>query len=185
MQLKPILIKDGNYDVKVYQIWKNDNSVPRIFIIDNDSQKLILSVNLNKQAYTAVANILNQPYSDLYNDASKYLENEFHRVYDPYYDIQNLIISNWQENGNEATFFYKMTFLYYNKDPDKAEYIQEAKKRSQKEYEVLYKDYLALKEANHQFKVIKNGDNLELYSNISPNGTEWAPIKIDDYVMGE
>lgn len=185
MQLKPVLLKDGNYDVKVYQVWKNDSSIPRIFIIDNYNKKLVLSANLNKQAYSVISNILNQPQTSLYDMAVEFLENEFHRVYDSYYDIQSLTISNWQENGNEATFFYKMTYLYYNRDPDKAEYIQEAKKRSQKEYEVLYNDYLALKEANHEFKVVLNGDKLELFSNIAPKGTEWVPIKIDDYVISE
>ncbi len=120
---------------------------------------------------------------NLYDKASEFLEKEFHRVYDPYYDIQGLTISNWEENENEATFFYKMTFIYYNRDPDTVEYIQKAKKRSQKEYEVLYNDYLEQKEANYEFKIIDNGENLELYSNVSPKGVEWEPTTIDEYIM--
>ena len=39
----------------------------------------------------------------LFDKTTQYLEQEFHRVFDPYYDIQSLTISNWEENGNEAT----------------------------------------------------------------------------------
>jgi len=76
-----------------------------------------------------------------------------------------------------------MTYLHYNREPDNVKYIQEAKQRGQEEYETLYNDYLALKEGNYQFKVVLNGDNIELYSNVAPKGTEWTPIKIDDYIM--
>ena len=122
--------------------------------------------------------------NNLYSRTSEFLEQEFHRVYDPYYDIQSLTISNWQENGSEATFFYKMTYLHYNRDPDTVEYIQQAKERGQKEYETLYHDYLAEKEANYSFKIVFNGDEAELYSDVSAKGEAvWLPTKIDDYIM--
>jgi len=179
-------IKDGNYLVAIHYIENNGETYQKLFIVDNYTMELVLSEKIiDEDYYMGIINILNSPTSELYHKTVEFLEQEFHRVYDSYYDIQNLIISNWNENGDEATFFYKMTFLYYNRDPDKAEYIQEAKKRSQKEYEVLYNDYLALKEANHEFKVVLNGDKLELFSNIAPKGTEWSPIRIDDYVISE
>lgn len=124
-----------------------------------------------------------QNTSDLYSKTVEFLNQEFHRVYDQYYDIQSLSISNWEESENEATFFYKMTFLYYNRDPDTVEYIQKAKEQSQEAYETLYNDYLEEKEGNYEFKVVMNEDNIELYSNIAPKGTEWVPTKIDDYIM--
>ncbi len=119
----------------------------------------------------------------LYDRTTEFLEQEFHRVYDPYYDIQNLTISNWEENGNEATFFYKMTFLYYNRDPDAAEYIQKAKESDPDKYKVLYDDYLKEKEANYEFKIVFTEDNIELFSNVSPKGIEWQPVEIGDYIM--
>ncbi|MBO5020882.1 MAG: hypothetical protein J6D52_09490 [Clostridia bacterium] len=188
--MKYIDIKDGNYDVRIYDIWNNatEENNPMIFIIDNYKFELVFSMSIRMDEQKFFVNLLSNPesqQSNLYTKTKEFLEKEFRRVYTQYYDIQNLTISDWQENGNEATFFYKMTFLNYNRDPDKAEYIQEAKKRSQKEYETLYKDYLALKEANYEFKVVLNGGEIELYSNVSPKGTEWAPIKIDDYVVGE
>ena len=188
--MKYIDIKDGNYDVRIYDIWNNatEENNPMIFIIDNYKLELVFSMSISMDEQRFFVNLLSNPeiqQSNLYAKTKEFLEKEFRRVYTQYYDIQNLTISDWQENGNEATFFYKMTFLNYNRDPDKAEYIQEAKKRSQKEYETLYKDYLALKEANYEFKVVLNGGEIELYSNVSPKGTEWAPIKIDDYVLSE
>lgn len=122
--------------------------------------------------------------NNLYSRTSEFLEQEFHRVYDKYYDIQGLTISNWQENGNEATFFYKMTYLHYNREPDTVDYIKQAKERGQKEYETLYNDYLAEKEVNYQFKIVLNGNELELYSDVSVKGEAvWLPTKIDDYIM--
>ena len=119
----------------------------------------------------------------LYFKTKNYLEEEYHRVFDPYYDIQSLTISNWQQDGNEATFYYKMTHTYYNKDPDTVDYIKKAKEEGSSRYETLYNDYLAVKEANAEYKVILNGENLELYSNVSPKGVEWQPVKIDDYIL--
>lgn len=188
--MKHIDIEDGNYDVRIYDIWNNatKENNPMIFIIDNYKFELVFSMSISMDEQRFFVNLLSNPeiqQSNLYTKTKDFLEKEFRRVYTQYYDIQNLTVSDWQESGNEATFFYQMTYLNYNRDPDKAAYIQEAKKRSQKEYETLYKDYLALKESNYEFKVVLNGGEIELYSNISPNGTEWAPIKIDDYVAVE
>lgn len=122
----------------------------------------------------------------LFGKAAAFLNEEFHNAYDPYYDIQGLTISNWQEDGDEATFFLKMSYLYYNRDPDTVKYIQDAKEYSQSSYETLYNDYLALKEANYEFKVVLKGEYgeiLELYSNVSPIGTEWQPVKITDFIL--
>ena len=120
----------------------------------------------------------------LYDKTAAWLEKEFHRVYDPWYDIQSLTISDWQESGNEATFHYKKEYLYYNRDPDTVPYILEAKARSQSSYERLYQDYLALKESNYSFKIVWNGDKPTLYSDVSVKGVpEWQPVKIDDYIL--
>ncbi|MBQ2695935.1 MAG: hypothetical protein IJF61_01380 [Clostridia bacterium] len=183
-QMKYIDVKDGNYDITIYQIWKNDISYPRLYVIDNYSIEILFSTDLREEEHNSIVSILNRPTSQLYQKTSEYLKQEFYRVYKQYYDIQSLTISNWQESGNEATFHYNMTYLYYNRDPDKLAYIQEAKKQGHEKYETLYNDYLALKQANHEFKVVLNGDTLELYSNVAPKGTEWVPIKIDDYVRG-
>lgn len=128
--------------------------------------------------------ILGSAASDLYTKTAAWLEQEFHRVYDPYYDIQELIISNWKENGSEATFHYTMTWLNYNRDPDTVAYIQEAKAKSQSSYETLYKDYLALKTGNHSFKILWEDDSPTLYSDVSVKGEpEWHSVSIDDYVL--
>lgn len=122
--------------------------------------------------------------TDLYNKTADWLEQEFHRVYDPWYDIQNLAISNWRENEREATFHYTMSWLNYNRDPDTVDYVVEAKKHSQSAYETLYNDYLALKTANYSFKIVWDSDTPTLYSYVSVKGDpEWAPARIDDYAM--
>ncbi len=120
----------------------------------------------------------------LYKKAEKFLWGEFHRVFDPYYDVQGLTISNWQENGNEATFNYNMTYIYYNRDPDKVEYIRQAKAEDEERYKKMYADYLAPKEMNCQFKIVLHDEEIELYANVSPTGTKWERRNIADYVMG-
>ncbi len=137
----------------------------------NQVQSEIYCVTSDKE------NLLNRTYV--------YLEEKFHRVYDPYYDIQSLAISNWEQKGDEATFFFNMRYLSYNRDPDKAEYIQEAKKGNKERYEALYKDYLALKDASYHFKVVSNGKNLEIYTDVSPKGEEWEPIDSGDWLLNE
>jgi len=123
--------------------------------------------------------------SSLYFKTKKFLEEEYHRVFDPYYDIQSLTVSNWEQNGSEAIFHYKMTHTYYNKDPDTVDYIKKAKEEDLSRYERLYDDYLAVKEANAEYKVVLSGDNLELYSNVSPKGVDWQPVRIDDYILSD
>ena len=122
--------------------------------------------------------------TSLYFKTSDFLEKEFHRVFDPHYDIKSLTISNWNEYGSGATFFYKMTHTYYNRDPDTVGYIKKAKEEGSPNYEKMYNDYLAEKQINFEFKVVLNGNDLELYSNVSPKGVEWEPVKIDDYILG-
>ncbi len=122
--------------------------------------------------------------SELYRKTSEFLKSEFKRVYQPYYDIQSLTISNWTENGNEATFFYEMTYLYYNREPEKADYIAQAKgKVSEEKFKKLCDDYLSAKQANYEFKIVLQNEELKLFANASPNGVDWQPAKIDDYVL--
>ena len=152
------------------------------------------AVRLSYDRYTDVFTYsgmqVSQPFEALHlipefqSKTAAWLEQEFHRVYDPWYDIQSLTISDWQESGNEATFHYKKEYLYYNRDPDTVPYILEAKARSQSSYERLYQDYLALKESNYSFKIVWNGDKPTLYSDVSVKGVpEWQPVKIDDYIL--
>lgn len=175
-------VKEGSYDVSLYHIESPDEAYPMLFVMDNERLELMLSSRVQKDEYSAIVQLLNQPESDLYQKTEAFLEQEFRRVFGPYYDIQSLTISNWEENGNEATFHYRETYLHYNRDPDQAEYIREARERSQEEYEALYNDYLAPKQSNYQFKVVEDGEDLVLYTNVSPSGTEWQPIEIEDYL---
>lgn len=125
--------------------------------------------------------------TELFTATVNYLEQEFDRVFSPYYDIQELIPSDWEEasDGKSATFFYKMTYLYYNRDPDQVKYIRDNKDTDPETYQKLYDEYLALQEGNFEFKSVLNDDGeIELYSNKSPVGDpEWEPVQIDDYII--
>ena len=49
--IKHIKIKDGNYDVRIYDVWNNDSKEnnPRIFIIDNYKFELVLSMSISME----------------------------------------------------------------------------------------------------------------------------------------
>ena len=124
----------------------------------------------------------------------QYLRDEFRRVYGPIYKITGLRITDWKQSGNEASFRYQMTYEYYNREPDKVAYIQEAKKEGQEKYEALKADYLAPKESNYEFKVTYGGDpenplsstgHFTLYYNVAPKGEEWQEVTIDDFIVNE
>lgn len=144
-----------------------------------------------KDVYTYTQMQVSDPFEalhlipELQAKTAAWLAQEFHRVYDPHYDIQELVISDWdQENGGEATFRYTMNYLYYNRDPDIVPYILEAKEKNPSSYETLYKDYLAQKTSNYAFKIHWDGDAPTLYSDVSITGEpKWTPTRIDDYIL--
>lgn len=121
--------------------------------------------------------------SDLFRKTEAYLSEEFHRVYDPYYEILDLAIFDWTENGSEATFRYRKTYQHWNRDPDTVDFILAAKEEDPLRYEMMYRDYLAPKESNFFFKIVMEGDQIRLYSNVSPTGVEWEPREISDYIL--
>lgn len=150
-----------------------------------------LSYDRYTDVYTYSGMQVSQPFEALHLipefqiKTAAWLEQEFHRVYDPYYDLQELIISDWdQASGSEATFHYKMTWLNYNRDPDTVAYVTDAKKQSQSTYETLYNDYLALKEGNYSFKIVWEGDTPTLYTDVSvKDGPEWELTAVQNFVV--
>ncbi len=153
---------------------------------DMESTKPENEVDLiNEIVKKAQINIIPDAKSKLYIKTAEYLEAEFVKTYRKYYDIQKLEILNWDENkdGNEATFFFKMTYQHYNRDPDTVDYIINKKETDYDSYLALYNDYLAQQESNYEFKVVLNNNEIELYNNISPKGYEWKPVKIQDFII--
>lgn len=120
----------------------------------------------------------------LYSRVYSYLEGEFDRVYSRYYDDVSIAISNWREQGNEAEFFCTMTYTHKNKDPDSVDYIKKAKINGDGSYDKLYKEYLEPQEANYELKIVDDGGNFKMYSNVAPRGAEWEETKLDDFVGG-
>lgn len=118
--------------------------------------------------------------------AVNYLKDEFTRVYSPYYDITSLTVSDWREDGSSAEFIYSMNYLYYNRDPDQADYIREAKASGdEKAYKTLYDDYLAPKTSNYCFKIdFDENDNVKkLYHDVSVSGVEWRECSVSDFIQ--
>ena len=114
------------------------------------------------------------------------MRDEFTRIYSPYYDITSLTISDWTEDDSSAEFIYSMNYIYYNRDPDKADYIREAKESGdEKAYKTLYDDYLATKTTNYRFKIdFDNNNNVKtLYYDSSPTDIEWLECSVSDFIQ--
>lgn len=121
---------------------------------------------------------------ELYAKTQLYLQDEIFRVFKPYYRITNLSISNWERNGNEATFYYTMTHEYHNRDPEKVGWLQTVKAQNPENYDLIVKDYFEPKDGNFNFKIVEENGKLNLFSDVSGKGPAvWEPCRIDDYLL--
>ncbi len=169
-------LNEAVYTLSLSKLYKKDNT--GIWFIKDFKAVNGQNIDIDKQE------VYNSVSSSLYEQTEEYLKNEFYRVYTPYYEILDLEISNWSEDGDEATFFYTMTFKNYDKDPDTVAYIKETKEEGNIEtYEKMKKEYLEPKEANYEFKIIMDNSKINLYSNTAVKGTYWEPTIIDEYVF--
>ncbi len=124
-----------------------------------------------------------------YDRINEYMKEESIAVFSPYYELLDFQISNYVEKNIdesiEATFFYKIIYKNYDKDPDTVEYIKQAKESGNKNYQQMYDEYLEPKEMNFDLKVvIDKNDIITLYSNVSPNGIEWEKTDMSDFIIG-
>lgn len=132
---------------------------------------------------------LNQEQTSAYREQiSIYMEEESKKIFSPYYELLDFVISNYQEevvNGNvEATFNYKIVHKNYDKDPDTVGYIKEAKESGNENYQQMYDEYLQPQDMNFHLKVIiDENDSMTLYSNISPKGIEWEETNMSDFIL--
>ncbi|MGM0395954.1 MAG: hypothetical protein ACQEP4_02745, partial [Bacillota bacterium] len=125
-----------------------------------------------------------------YNMIREYLKEESIKTFSPYYELLEFRISDYHEemvDGNvEAEFLYTIVSKNYDRDPDTAGYIKEAKESGNENYQLMYDEYLQPRDMNFDFKVvIDEHDNITLYSNVSPNSVEWEETKMTDYILRE
>ncbi len=127
---------------------------------------------------------LNKNYNKIY----KHMKKESIGAFSPYYELLDFQISNYEEkqvDGKiESTFNYKIIDKNYDKDPDTVDYIKKLKESGHRDYQQLYDEYLQAKESNFEFKIIidKKGE-MTLYSNASPDGTQWRETEMDNYIV--
>ena len=123
-----------------------------------------------------------------YDKINEYMKEKSKDTFSLYYELLDFQISNYNEkitDGNvQATFFYKIIHKNYDKDPDTVEYIKKAKESGNTNYQKMYDEYLQPQEMNFDLKVVIHENNsITLYSNISPNGTEWEETKMSDFII--
>lgn len=73
-QMKHFDIQDGNYDIRTYQIWKNDSSEPRLYIIDNYKLKLVFSTALSKEEYFDINKLMYNSNEGIYDSYKTYAD---------------------------------------------------------------------------------------------------------------
>lgn len=123
-----------------------------------------------------------------YDRINEFMKEESVAVFSSYYELLDFQISNYVEevleDNIEASFFYKIIYKNYDKDPDIVGYIKEAKESGNKNYQQMYDEYLEPKEMNFDLKVvIDKNDIITLYSNVSPNGVEWEETEMSDFIL--
>ena len=114
----------------------------------------------------------------LYSETESYLYDAFYEKYSPHYEILDLTIKNWEQDGDEAIFFYYMTHKNYDKDPDTVPYIKEAKERGEYIYETYKKEYLEPKTGMYDLKVVKKDGKLKFFANVSGKGERWQEFDV-------
>jgi len=117
--------------------------------------------------------------SELYEQTKAYLQKVFHRAYSPMYEILDLQISGWVQEGDTATFDYTRVDKNYDRDPDTVEYIIKARESGNQEYyETLKREYSEPKEGNFHMKVVSQNGELTIYKGeyLIPDGEQWRQL---------
>ena len=95
-------------------------------------------------------NYLPKQYRKQFSD---YMIDRFTSEYSKYYQIKGFEVSNLEytvsDTDIEITFFFKMIFQNYYKDPDTIPYIREAKENDSPYYEQMRNEYNQPKEGNY------------------------------------
>lgn len=118
----------------------------------------------------------------LYNEVKALMEQEFHRVYDPYYDILSLELSDWQETDGEATFTCTMTWQQYERDVTQVAWLKQYEGTDS--YETMCREHLAQQTGNFLLRVTLQDGSLTLYANESVVGDPvWTACRVDDFIL--
>ena len=125
-----------------------------------------------------------------YTKINQYLKEMSIETFAPYYELLEFRITDYKEeivDGKvESKFLYTIVSKNYDRDPDTAGYIKEAKESGNENYQQMYDEYLQPNEMNFDFKTVIGEDGLiTLYSNVSPKGIQWEETKMDDYIIRE
>ncbi len=125
-----------------------------------------------------------------YNKISDYLAEESIKAFSPYYELLEFKITDYKEEivdgKTQAEFLYTIISKNYDRDPDTAGYIKEAKESRSEYYQQMYDEYLQPRDMNFNFKVVMDEEGkMTLYSNSSPKGVEWEETEMTDYILTE
>lgn len=116
----------------------------------------------------------------LYSQTAALVTQEFHRVYEPYYDILSLELSDWQQEGDEATFTCVMTWQQYERDVTQVPWLKQYEGTDG--YQTMCQEYLARKTGSFLLRVTKEEEMLTLYTDESVTDTpSWTKCRIDDF----
>lgn len=177
------------YTLEIQQ--DNGTTYPKLFIFNYDTAECLFTSPYSRERFSDAAYLFtrlcdftsSEVKSALYVMAKHYLELEYINAFSPYYQCLTQEILNWKESGNEATFLYRTTDQYWNRDPDKVDYILKEKEAGNLErYEALKEAYLKPIEMSLELKIVYNGTTPTLYHNASPTGVEWVPVEMTDFV---
>ncbi len=66
MQIKKIDVPEGNYEIRVYSIQRENSAGPQLFILNNSSFEMLFSVKLEKTVFAEVTSMLEQSKYEIF-----------------------------------------------------------------------------------------------------------------------
>ena len=120
---------------------------------------------------------------------------EWTAVFSKYYQVLGFYATNvsYSVTGDNAELKFMMTLVTrnYYKDPDTVGYIKDEKEKGGVNYQILYAEYNMPKSGSVDMKatisLTSSGDvkpdSLRLFSNVSPNGEDYRPVKAEDFII--
>lgn len=137
-----------------------------------------------KQEDSSLEEISQEEDSAFRSEIETFLENEFVRVFSPYYEVLGFEIEDFEEEDGKASFLYTFQYKNYDKDPDTVGYIKQAKEENSPHYETFKKEYLEPKEMVFYLEAEKeNGDILFYIDEKTIDTEERVPFHVDDLVL--
>lgn len=171
----------GKYGIWEVESWFNENS--RQYRVRDLSKMLPIfhnDVNIPENIRETIRQAVVTEWTDVFGVYYKVLG----------FEATNVTYTQIDDKA-EVKFTMAIVTQNYYKDPDTVEYIKSVKANESDYYKRLYEEYNMARMGNVELmaamNTLPNGevvpDTLQIFSNISPVGEEYSPVKAEDFII--